>query len=249
MDDVDYVPPRYALATSLDDADEDARYTRFVCRFHTLGIADGDTTGIGSDNGGRTGLRRIILGETLSTYSYDPEYANYRKRDSRPMLSEGHDEQIWNSVYVARCPVPDVRDIVTADDDTTTMTLTDVVASGKSVHDGVPSIYVDLIPIRTPVRRGRGGYAIPGVSSGDVLDPVRTWGDAHVLPRIEASGRWVNITICRTPRAEEEAAAVMVVDPSEQHARMSSSRRSANNVDDDVVVTRNVTRHFLVACV
>jgi hypothetical protein len=241
-DDVDYIPPRYALATSLDDADEDARYTRFICRFHTVIIMDDDyipTGGRSDEEGARLG--KIILGETLSTYSYNPEHANYRKRDSKPMLGDAHDEQIWNSVYVVRCPVPASRDVIL--DDATMMPLPGIIASGKSVHDGVPSIYVDLIPVRTPVRRSRKGYALPGVSDG-AFDPQRAWGSAHVLPRIEASGRWENIPICSPPRAGEETA--WVADPSRQLARMSSSSRLNSN---DVIAAQNRTRHFVVACV
>jgi hypothetical protein len=153
-DDVDYVPPRYALATSLDDADEDARYTRFICRFHALGTDDEDVAGGGS--GGAPRLRKIILGETLSTYSYNPELANHRKRGSEPMLSDAHDEQVWNTVYVARCPVPTDAEPRGGDDappPPPPPPLHGIIASGKSVIEGVPSIYIELIPIRTPVRR------------------------------------------------------------------------------------------------
>ena len=31
------------------------------------------------------------------------------------------------------------------------------------------------------------------------FDPRLFWGDAHVLPRIEASGRWENFPVCRHP--------------------------------------------------
>ena len=178
-DDSDYTPPRYALATSLDDADEDARRTRFICRFHTLGVDDEVATGGYHE----ARLKKIVLGETLSTYTYNPEHANYRKRGSKPMLLDAHDEQIWNSVYNVRCPVP--RDIVGE-------ALPGIIASGKSVIDGVPSLYLDLIPIRTPVRKSREGFGLPGVTNGS-FDPERAWGGARVLPRIEASGRWANI--------------------------------------------------------
>jgi hypothetical protein len=220
-----YVSPRYALATSLDDADEDARYTRFVCRFHTLGIDD--EVAPGGSHGAM--LRRIILGETLSTYTYNPEHANYRKRGSKPMLLDGHDEQIWNSVYNIRCPVP--RDV--GGD-----ALPGMIATGKSVlDDGVPLLYLDLIPIRTPARRSREGFGLPGVTDGS-FDPERAWGNSRVLPRIEASGRWANIPVCRPPGAGEGSA----VDPSE-------SASAAGRPDDVVVAAARGKTHFLVACV
>ena len=226
-DDGGYTPPRYALATSLDDADKDARHTRFICRFHTLGVDDEVATG-GSHE---ARLKKIVLGETLSTYTYNPEQANYRKRGSKPMLLDGHDEQIWNSVYNVRCPVP--RDIDGG-------SLHGIIASGKSVVDGVPSLYLDLIPIRTPVRKSREGFGLPGVANVS-FDPERAWGGARVLPRIEASGRWANIPICRPPKVDEGSSAI---DPSELAT-------AASRPNDDAVVAAAAREktHFLVACV
>lgn len=174
-------PPTYVLATSLDDADEDAKFTRFICRFHTVTLEEGKE---------QQKLKPVILGETLSNYPYSPEHANYLKRGSKPMLTsieQGHDEQIWNSVYSIRCPVPELSDGMRE--------LTTIIASGESVTNGVPSIYVDLIPIRTPVRTNREGLRLSGTVSSQ-FDPKLVWGDVHVLPRVEASGRWSNIPIC-----------------------------------------------------
>lgn len=169
-----YNQPRYRLATSLEDADEDVQHTRFICRFHTVVIEEGGQSS-------QSKLKRVVLGESLSNYPYNPEHANYRKRGSKPMLTsleQGHDEQIWNSVYEFRCPTP--------------IELISTITSGASLLRDIPSIYVDLVPIRTPVRRDREGFGIPGVTSS--FDPIRAWGNAHVLPHVAASGRWANVS-------------------------------------------------------
>ncbi|KAL7517720.1 hypothetical protein ACHAWX_002618 [Stephanocyclus meneghinianus] len=225
--------PRYALAISIDDADDDGKLTRFICRFHTLTM-DGTNQ--------EPNLKQVILGETLSNYPYNPERANYLKRGSKPMLTslaQGHDEQIWNSVYSIRCPVP-ASDRV--------KNLTAIVASGESVSqpNGVPSLYVDLVPIRTPVRRNKEGFGVPGVSrtsdGSTLFDPKFEWGDSHIIPHIEASGRWSNIPICRPPAREEESTSKAV-------AYQSSKERSPDFAQESNESGTTTKKHFLVACV
>eukprot|EP00986_Skeletonema_menzelii_P005799 scaffold2145_cov136-Skeletonema_menzelii.AAC.4 len=208
--------PRYSLATSIEEADEDGRATKFICRFHTVD----------------TDLKQVVLGETLSNYPYNPEHLNYRKKGSKPMLTsldKGHDEQIWNSVYQISCPVPQKIDA-------NGLSLTSIIASGQSVSmQGIPSIYVDLVPIRTPVRRSREGFGIPGISSS--FDPKVVWGDASIIPLVEDSGRWSNIPICNTPRVDEqlEVDTIPTSDaPLEFHDNASGTSEK---------------KHFLVACV
>lgn len=209
--------PRYSLATSIDEADEDGKATKFICRFHTVN-AD---------------LKQVVLGETLSNYPYNPEHLNYRKKGSKAMLTpleKGHDEQIWNSVYQIRCPVPKINDA-------NGLSLSSIIASGQSVSmpQGIPSIYVDLIPIRTPVRRSREGFGIPGVSSS--FDPKAAWGDASIVPLVENSGRWSNVPICNTPKVDEQ----LKVDT------MSTSETPSELKDESSGTSEK--KHFLVACV
>lgn len=171
-----------------------------------------------------TALRNITLGETLSTYSYNPEHANYLKRGSKPILTsleQGHDEQIWNAVWNARCPVPQ---FVEGDD----LTLQAFIASGKTVLHGVPSVYLDLVPVRTPARRTKEGFGIPGAKSA--FDPLLVWGDDHYLPSVQASGRLANIPICLPPTVE-----VPVID-SGNFERTRPNKRKGKT-------------HFLVGCV
>mmetsp|Transcript_10732 Transcript_10732/g.23779 ORF Transcript_10732/g.23779 Transcript_10732/m.23779 type:complete len:983 (+) Transcript_10732:105-3053(+) len=238
LDDT-YNPPRYILATSLDDADEDGKFTRFICRFHTLIIDDG-----GDETSDEPRLKTVVLGETFSKYPYNPEHANYRKKGSKPMLTsleKGHDEQIWNSVYSARCPVPHFSD----DEKNTSNDLINIIASGKSVFHGTPLLYLDLIPIRTPVRTTRDGFGLPGVthsSPGEppLFDPKVAWGNAHVLPRVEASGRWTNIPICLPPTVDDG----LSVDSAEQ----ANSKEPKAVTDTSPGSAQNKT-NFLVACV
>jgi Glycosyltransferase family 92 len=75
-----------------------------------------------------------------------------------------------------------------------------------------------------------------------IFDPVRHWGFDHVVPRVEASGRWANIPICMPPELVDE-------------------KITQTDTDIDTLVTRTVTRklvpnineiqvkpHFLVGC-
>lgn len=206
--------PRYSLASSIDDADEDAKATKFICRFHSVD----------------TDLNQVVLGETLSNYPYNPEHLNYRKKGSIAMLTsldKGHDEQIWNSVYQINCPVPKISD-------TNGSTLVNIIASGQSVSmpEGIPSIYIDLIPIRTPVRRSREGFGIPNVSSS--FNPKNVWGDANMIPLVENSGRWSNIPICNPPKLDKQLAT-------------SASDAQKELYDESPSSTEK--KHFLVACV
>lgn len=170
---------RYALA-SLEEADDDGRETRFICQFYSVSKDE----------------KKTIRGETLSVYPYNYEHANFQKKNSKPMLTRpmdqddahgAHNEQIWNSVLHFQCPVP--------------KQLQSIVAGGSSVFNEIPSIYIDLVPIRTPVRETREGYC-PQVESS--FDPEKEWGDNHVLPLVEESGRWSNIPVCLPPGPSAE---------------------------------------------
>lgn len=224
--DMTYKSPRYLLATSLVDADADGKFTRFICRFHTVTIMD--------EEGSK--LKEVVLGETLSSYPYNPEHANYLKRGSKPMLTsieQGHDEQIWNSVYSIHCPVPELDD--------GRRNLATIIALGAQ-QNGVPSIYLDLVPIRTPVRRQKEGFGLPDVLTLEKtsnFDPKVAWGENHVLPRVEASGRWSNIPICSPPAAEEKLTAeeVQFNASSAEVKRQERSKTESNKT------------HFLVGCV
>lgn len=175
--------PRYRLATSFSDASE--LETRFICQFHRLHFA---TTRDGS-------IEKQIVGETLSIYPYNYELANLRKPGSKPMLTFDandkhgtHNEQVWNSVLHFSCPVPKA--------------LQGILASGESVIDeSRPTLFLDLVPIRTRTRRTREGYVASSVSQPtSEFNPLLEWGDKHVLPTVDSSGRWSHIPLCLTPK-------------------------------------------------
>ena len=186
---------RYRLA-SHEEADEDGIETRFICRFHTLRLGDSN------EESGAPRLDDVILGETLSVAPYSYELLNYRKPGSQPMLTrpEGptakggsgaapHNSAVWNAMHHFRCSVPE--------------NLVDVIKNGSSVMDDIPSIYVDVVPMRTYPRDTREGY-IKGVApeAAERFDPDLEWGRNHILPRVEASGRWTNFPVCRPPIME-----------------------------------------------
>jgi hypothetical protein len=171
---------RYRLAT-YEDADKNSQETRFICRFHTLDFGEGN----------ESTLRKVILAETLSVFPYNYEYVAWRK-DSFPMLSKGGsgaNNCFWNSVQHFRCPIPSH--------------LQQIVGHDKSVINDAATVYLDLVPIRTRVRLGNEEYFTEDMAGDYVeqssFDPKREWGEAHVLPEVEASGRWENIPLCASP--------------------------------------------------
>jgi hypothetical protein len=170
---------RYRLA-SLEDADDDAKETRFICRFHRLGLILDDTK-----------EAQEVLGETLSVFPYNYEHNHHQKPGRHPMLTTpvdkndihgAHNEHIWNSVLHFQCPIP--QEVQTIFE--------------QSVEGDVPPIYMDLVPIRTRPRTSREGY-FPQASHISSFRPDLEWGSANVLPTVEASGRWANIPVCRLP--------------------------------------------------
>ena len=214
---------RYRLAPH-EESDADGMFTRFICRFRAMDYSQSPPA-------------LVNLGETLSTYPYNYEFVNYRKEiyrnkiyDLSMLTPTGNDNSMfWLAQSRFDCPVPGNGDLRLA------------IASGESVlSDGTPSIYVDVVPIRTAPRYGKAmSYFTPDLAGEtldefsdtlsfndlmqtDVLDthdvrggdradnhperkmkngfdPWLFWGKRHVLPRIEASGRYENLPICRHP--------------------------------------------------
>ena len=209
---------RYRLAPH-EEADSDAMFTRFICRFRAM-----DYT--------KSPPEQVIVGETLSTYPYNYEYVNYRKDlgDLSMLTPKGKDNPMfWQSQLRFGCPVPENGD------------LQSVIASGEGVlSDGTPSVYVDVVPIRTAPRYGKRMSYFTSDMAGENMQmnkdsfgwddlmennivhvsnepigktdeehppmkmkngfyPRLFWGDKHVLPRIEASGRWENLPVCKHP--------------------------------------------------
>ena len=127
--------------------------------------------------------------ETLSQYNFLYEYASYRKRN-KVMFHEdtGDNKLIHTSQLTFLCPVP--------------ASLQDQIRTGESVVDDQATIYVDLIPIRTPPRYGAPNEFLPPYykdfrDSNKAFNVTTEWGNSHILPQIQDSGRWANIPICK----------------------------------------------------
>jgi hypothetical protein len=172
----------YRLASSVEEATHKA--TRFQCRFHHPHEDDPTTT-----------EEETSSITTLSVYPFDYEYVTWRKQ-SQPMVDrKGKDmSMFWLSQLLFSCPVPPVfqKELLTPSSS----------GSGGANNDNNPALYLDLIPIRTPVRTkrvlltpdhtGKGPYA-----SIPILNATKHFGSHHVLPNMDDAGRWANLPICR----------------------------------------------------
>jgi hypothetical protein len=167
--------PRYRLS-SHEEADPDGIATRFICRFKPSGE------------------------ETLSVYNHDYEWATVMKRGRAMFNPDGRNN---NSPHTAQlmfqCPVP--------------THLVDSIRTGASVQDDWATIFIDLIPIRTPPRYGSPSeFLVPSYAADaavrtkayEMFQPDTEWGKHHILPRVEDSGRWENIPVCRPSLMEYE---------------------------------------------
>jgi len=190
--------PRYRLAPFNESA-PDGQETRFICRFYGTDFSSGTP-------------RSIIIGETLSEYPFNYEFVSYRKMRPTMITPKGKDTKyFWTSNLRFECPVPDIPG------------LRDQIASSSTIlSDGSPTMHLDLIPIRTSPRFGlqeiyftedmAGPKNQWGIGGGkhklgeeptkpvEGFNAMTRWGYRHVLPRVEASGRWINLPICHPPK-------------------------------------------------
>lgn len=201
-------PPRYKLVP-YEQADPDGITTRFICRF-------------------KPGLQ-----ETLSVFNFDYDWTSFRKRYKAAFLKDGDGgiKSIHTTQLIFKCPVPPE--------------LQETIRKGTSVHNDYATLFVDLIPIRTPPRYGiPNRYLAPWYaefndnSPEHKFDPQKEWGDAHIVPAIEDSGRWENIPICQPSLMtyENQSAADIPLKLPEPSGR--------NNSLD----TRIPKKHRLVSC-
>jgi hypothetical protein len=128
--------------------------------------------------------------ETLSQFNFNYDYAAHRKYNKQTFTKEGHkdNKSIHTSQLIFRCPVPE--------------NLVETVREGRSVVNDKATLFVTIVPIRTPPRYGAPDRFLPpryskaGGQHISNFTVVEEWGDSHILPRIEDSGRWENIPIC-----------------------------------------------------
>jgi hypothetical protein len=203
--------PRYRLSTH-EEADDDGVETRFICRF-----SNGE--------------------ETLSVFNFDYDYHTYRKMYKSTFTEEGFDNHmIWSSQLLFKCPVP--------------TNLVEKIKSGSSVVEDYATLFVDLVPIRTPPR-----YGIPtqffqprfqdapkvGVDEEFEFDADKEWGDSHVLPRVDDSGRWENIPICKP-------SLMTYSDPEDAAAETDNKVAIRQESEVEVVSDGDGKRWNLIAC-
>jgi len=129
--------------------------------------------------------------ETLSTYPFNYDYATFRKRYSSSFTEGGFDNHmLWSSQLLFDCPVP--------------TELQELIKSGETVIDDYATLFLDLIPIRTPPRYGKpGDFLPPKYEVENSFNAKKEYGD-HILPLIEDSGRWENIPICESSQKTYE---------------------------------------------
>jgi hypothetical protein len=166
--------------------------------------------------------------ETLSTFNVDYDYAAFRKRQKHTFSQEGRKDRksVHTSQLLFSCPVP--------------LSLQGTVRSGESVQNDKAGLFVDIIPIRTPPRYGKPNQFFPPryaefQDKEFVFDATKEWSDDHILPRIEDSGRWENIPICKpslmtySPYKEEKGSVSGVVaeKPEKKHRLMTCVWASA----------------------
>ncbi|KAG7349255.1 glycosyltransferase family 92 protein [Nitzschia inconspicua] len=159
--------------------------------------------------------------ETLSIFNFSYEWASYRKKMRQMFHKDGRDnKQIHTSQLLFQCPVPE--------------SLVETIRTGVSVINDYATLFVDIVPIRTPPRYGPPNEFLPPYYkefSTGTFDALAEYGDNHVLPRVEDSGRWENIPICKPTlltygKQQEDSKAVAlasseVKDPIKQHRLVS----------------------------
>ena len=149
--------------------------TRFQCIFHE----------------GTGGSATRIEDLTFSTYPFNYEYINWRKRGDKPMfVKDGPDVEIVDyATLLFSCPIPSRFNISTRTDNTQ------------------PSVYLNLVPIRTPARYDE-GYLLTldqvgpaGYTNLKRLNASAFYGNQTELPPPSRVGRYENLPICPTTTA------------------------------------------------
>jgi Glycosyltransferase family 92 len=127
--------------------------------------------------------------ETLSEFNFDYDWTNFRKRYRGFLKEDGGIKAIHSSQLIFKCPVP--------------ASLQEAIRTGTTVQNDWATIFMDIIPIRTPPRYGQPlQFLQPRYKSFETtnetqrFDPMKAWGDDYIIPLIEDSGRWENIPIC-----------------------------------------------------
>ena len=175
--------------------------------------------------------------ETLSQFNFDYDYVAKRKNYGKTFTQDGHkdNKSIHTSQLVFLCPVPE--------------NLVSAVREGTSVVNDWATLFVSLVPVRTPPRYGAPDrFLAPKFQEGKAhnFSVSLEWGDSHVLPRVEDSGRWENIPICLPtykayPDATSPPPPKEVVSPDLVSVVGTTTTSILNS-------TKNTKKHRVVAC-
>lgn len=170
--------------------------------------------------------------ETLSTFNLHYDYAGTRKHNKKIYTKEGHKDNkiIHTSQLIFKCPVP--------------QNLVETVRDGSSVIDDKATLFVTLVPIRTPPRYGKPDRFLPprfqSPTTHHNFSVAEEWGDSHVLPKIVDSGRWENIPICLpTTKAYPDVTGPPQTD---------EETNLQNDAKSILKSTKNTRKHRVVAC-
>ena len=173
--------------------------------------------------------------ETLSVYNFNYDWHSKRKGYKYTFTEEGFDNHmIWSSQLLFKCPVP--------------LSLVETVKSGSSVVDDYATLFVDIVPIRTPPRYGYPNQFLPPkYGKPYTFIAEEEFGASHVLPRVEDSGRWSNIPICKPSlQTYVDAASDTGTSASPQHALVQKTDDNVAITDDSPALEK---RFDLVSCV
>ena len=173
--------------------------------------------------------------ETLSVYNFNYDWHSKRKGYKYTFTEEGFDNHmIWSSQLHFKCPVP--------------ANLVETVKSGSSVIDDYATLFVDVVPIRTPPRYGYPNrFLPPKYGKPYTFIAEEEFGDSHVLPRVEDSGRWENIPICKPSlQTYVDAAPDTSTSAWPQHTLVQNTNNDVAIADDSPALEK---RFDLVSCV
>jgi hypothetical protein len=214
-----------------EQADADGITTRFICRFKQ------------SLKGGPLPAPRQA--ETLAIHNFDYDWTGFRKRYKAAFLKDdGGIKSIHTTQLLFRCPVPHEWQ--------------HSVRNGSTVINDYATLFVDVIPIRTPPRYGTTNrYLAPwfaefniqssASSADDKFDFATEIGNDHVLPAIEDSGRWENVPICLPSLMAYEGQKAADLPPPPPNSPYDTVRDSTAMAS--VPLQSQVQKHRLVSCI
>jgi len=202
-----------------DGRPEMAEYTRFICRFKAIESPNSKVQ---------------VIGETLSEFPVNYELANKRKAIESMISKKEKDQRLmWLSSYTFDCPVPS--------------RLQEAIRKGQNVFEknNVALFYLDIVPIRTPPRLGIAeGLHLPPELGYPTFDAKMRWGENHVLPKLEASGRLENIPICKSPAISSNNSY-----SGNKHEEIGTEIATIENNEDNETNEEGAKQHDLVGCV